>query len=284
MNFVFVLSTIGSTKLKELERLIDSINSLKIPLNVKLSLFHNSQGKNNQYFYYIKEYLSKNVDYICTSDLGKGLSRGRNNALDCIDLYFSDKDLIFFFPDDDCFYPENFLIKFLQIKGQKYQLVAGAIYDETKTKQLSYTKSKKTISINNSKDVFRNLSSISFGICYTKNRFDESFGIGSKFNSSEEFDFILKAIKDNSKCIYDPSLKIFHPDPEKIDDLKHKVFRNSIGHGAFFFKYLNIYSIYFVFLQPFLSFFKYSLFFDKKNMINAIYSLFGRVKGFFWAN
>lgn len=57
-------------------------------------------------------------------------------------------------------------------------------------------------------------------------RFDESFGLGAKYGSSEDIDFYLRL---KSKCLYVPELVTYHPDNFK--DLISIEKKNSYSYG-----------------------------------------------------
>ena len=130
--------------------------------------------------------------------------------------------------------------------------------DESDSYALSYASHIGTHYISESL-IFRDISSINFGVPYSADDFDENFGIGEKFPSCEEFDYIRRRIKKGLRIKYDSTLRVFHPDIyyKDLSSYLRKVFVNSQGHGAYFKKYLNAFSIYSVFLQPVLSVAKY---------------------------
>lgn len=60
-------------------------------------------------------------------------------------------------------------------------------------------------------------------------RFDERFGLGSRYGSSEDIDFFLRLQKS---CIYTPELEIFHPNIFRKEIPLEKLNSYSVGFGA----------------------------------------------------
>jgi GT2 family glycosyltransferase len=71
-------------------------------------------------------------------------------------------------------------------------------------------------------------------------RFDENFGVGSYWRSSEETDFCWKAYFAGIKMEYFPELKVFHIPPFNLSVKKGfaKAFNYGIGKGALVYKWL----------------------------------------------
>lgn len=282
MNYVFILSTLGSSRCEQLARLFESIRIQTVPQD-EIAVIHCMQGRDTNYFEIGLSYFEASVKYIPICDLEYGLSRGRNLALEALRSSNIDTDeTILFFCDDDCFYPADFLATFTLIKDkQKNTGLAGIVMDESDSYALSYASHVGTHYISEPL-IFRDISSINFGVPYSTDDFDENFGIGAKFPSCEEFDYIRRRIKKGLKMKYDSTLRVFHPDIyyKDLSSYLLKVFVNSQGHGAYFKKYLNIFSIYFVFLQPILSVAKHLIKLDLKNSLASFFGWFGRIYGF----
>lgn len=118
--------------------------------------------------------------------------------------------------------------------------------------------------------------------------FDENFGIGAKYGSAEESEFVLNSLKNNKRIFFDPSIMIEHP--EIIEsankyELKEKYFKYGMGQGALLRKYLDtsigsIFDIFFSFGISMLKVFFYLLFFKRNNLIKNYYLLYGKIISF----
>ena len=92
-----------------------------------------------------------------------------------------------------------------------------------------------------------------------KFRFDERFGLGAKYPSSEETDVIFNSlINQKSKIIYNPKICLYHPNDELLNKdtvrIKKKFFSYGIGTGAVYAKYLK--NNYFFFILYLFELFK----------------------------
>lgn len=283
MTYVFVISTYGSNRTDKFSRLINSIKEQSSP-SWNILIVHVIQGRECLYFDIGRSIQHPTLRYIGSSDLGVGLSRGRNIALDILkDEKIDLSSCMVFFSDDDCFYPSNFIKIFRRIQdGNHNMAIAGLVLDETGSYALSYSSEKGRHAITKRR-IFRNISSINFGVPYDDTRFDETFGIGGDFNSCEEFDYIFRRLSNGLEMRYDSNLFVYHPDIEFLtyNIFLSKVFYNSIGHGAYFRKHFGLESIYYVFFNPLLSILKNLILLSFKNSLASFIGFFGRIYGFY---
>jgi hypothetical protein len=113
--------------------------------------------------------------------------------------------------------------------------------------------------------------------------FDENFGIGSKYPSSEESDLIIQFLKKNKAVYYYPNIVIYHPNDLSNLTLKeiYKKFLNyGFGHISFLKKnklYIN--QLKFFILNIVLLFI---LIFNLNNFSKRIGLLSGLLKSFFY--
>ena len=125
-----------------------------------------------------------------------------------------------------------------------------------------------------------------------KNRiyFDKNFGIGGKYGSAEESDFIINALLKKYIIYYNPKIKIEHPEPfhhETLNTIKQKFYKYGIGQGALLKKYLNknFLLFYFLFLKICLKSFAMIIFsiilINKKKILKNYSMLSGKIYGFF---
>ena len=283
MTYVFIISTFGSARAQQFDRLIDSIEEQSSP-HWKILIIHVMQGKECRYFNKGCSIQSSNVQYIVACDPGIGLSRGRNICLDILETTNTNlDDCTLFFSDDDCFYPSDFIETFREIQsGNDHLSVAGLVMDESGSYALSYS-SERGEHFVTARQVFRNISSINFGVPYSDLRFDENLGAGTNHFSCEEFDYVFRRLSGGLVIRYNSDLMVFHPDLKTLSYkvFLRKVFNNSIGHGAYFRKHLSAVSFYYIFVNPFLSVIKRLFLLDYKNAIGSFVGFFGRVFGFF---
>ena len=122
-------------------------------------------------------------------------------------------------------------------------------------------------------------------------KFDERFGLGAIYPSSEETELIFNClIKKNYKIKYYPIIELFHPDDEILNkDLKKiskKFFSYGIGTGAVYAKHISknylfiilyLYELAKSVIGIFLSIFKLNVFLLQKHI--SIFN--GKILGFF---
>jgi len=165
-----------------------------------------------------------------------GLSHARN-----LGIKAATGDILSF-PDDDCSYPSEVLegVKDFFLNHNYYDFITLKTLDEITLEQLSYTPLKEETIILES-NIFHSVTSIGLFILNKSNlpSFDENLGLGAKFSSCEEMDFVHQLKIRNFSGIYLPTLYIFHPKLESEDSspIMNKIKNNSKGHGAYCKKY-----------------------------------------------
>ena len=145
----------------------------------------------------------------------KGLSRSRNEA-----LAFAQGEIICF-PDDDCWYPPNLLIE-VDRRMRENPLIAGFTGRCTDEHgRLSAGGESRRPGLLNRHNVWRGgVSATMFlrsNVLKQVGGFDEELGVGAgtPFQSGEETDLLLRAIKGGFQIQYLPSLVIYHPLPPR---------------------------------------------------------------------
>lgn len=220
-----IVATIG--RKKEVDLLLKSISKISYSL-ADIEVIIVDQNKNNilediilkyKYFYSIKHIKSEE----------KGLAKNRN-----IGIKFSTGEVICF-PDDDCqFFPDtlkNVIFEFE--KNKKLDVIMGKIIDENGNDCIRKWSSKRQ-KITKSNFYLKN-SSITLFKRKKDNEFfeyDESFGVGSKYGSCEDADFLYRLLRLKYQIEYNPSIVLFHPSFKgKIK--KEKAYEYGVGFGAF---------------------------------------------------
>ncbi|MBW7984696.1 glycosyltransferase family 2 protein [Enterobacillus tribolii] len=179
----------------------------------------------------------------------KGLSKSRNFGLKEVT-----GDIVAF-PDDDCIYPADALEKVVTYfkSNNTVGIISGQSISELSFSDQHVCENIKSINMLN---MFGNL--ISYTIFLKKERvdstecyFDEELGVGSKFGSTEETDFIFRQISSkntNVICMVVSDLLIFHPDKDSQISLDRTCYYNT-GVGAFVKKHASISLIYLAFFM-----------------------------------
>jgi GT2 family glycosyltransferase len=70
--------------------------------------------------------------------------------------------------------------------------------------------------------------------------FDERFGVGSEFPSGEESDLVFRILAAGGRGVYEPALRVAHPDPFAIRDetaCRRRMTDYGVGLGALFAKH-----------------------------------------------
>ena len=238
MEYIFDLSIIIPTinnplKLKKLLGIIDNQNTF---LRKKIEIIIVYQGN----LKFINKFKFKNIHKIkILTQNKKSLSNSKNSGLRI------SKGLLVSFLDDDIIIGKKYLkCLFLFFKENKnIDIVFGSIKLKNK---LFYSRYMDNI---DSQINFFNLkkclaSAMILKKSFKQIKFDERFGLGAIYPSSEETELIFNClIKKNYKIKYYPIIELFHPDDEILNkDLKKiskKFFSYGIGTGAVYAKHIS---------------------------------------------
>ena len=120
--------------------------------------------------------------------------------------------------------------------------------------------------------------------------FDERFGLGAKYGSGEETDYIFNNLKKNNTIYYLSKASILHPeefsDQKNSSQIYEKFYSYGTGQGALLKKNIDISTkkiIYLFIISLFKSFIAiliYIIFFNKNNIIKYYSLLKGKIFGF----
>ena len=196
----FLVATLGNRPV-EIRRLFDTLcsqtySSIEVVLVVQGN-YEKMREIQIEYEGRLTIHLIENVE--------KGLSKARNKGLP-----FCKGDVIIL-SDDDCWYPSNSA----EIINREFQddatdVVLSKIYDLKNERDYKSYSTQKTVI----KSVFKLLScssiEIAFSSKYTGLKFEEGFGLGSKFICCEEVDYLLRVYKDNGRIKYVPQTTVYH--------------------------------------------------------------------------
>lgn len=209
MDFQVIVTTQG--KFAEISRLFDSLFEQELSIEV---IFVNQTDRSIEDIYY-RSTESSDVCFIEITSESCSLSKARNLAL----KYLRD-DSIVVFADDDCWYPANL---FREVKARFTTDLAALcvnVFDPDRKKYLGNRPVKiQKISM---RSVFQ--LGISVGIFVSGSvvannnlRFDERFGVGARYGSGEETEFLFSVLRIGSEVMYDGTLRVYHPVIDAID-------------------------------------------------------------------
>ena len=232
----FIVAVHGTEKFGYIEKLIKSIIQEK-ELNKQLIIVDQNDGNE------LKDFLESNFKSeekfdLCYLRSEKGLSRARNRGLELAG------NSIVCFPDDDCEYPEGLLQKINDFftENPKYQVFISEVRETTKKYKLAFTgiEGERELKFN---DVFSSCCSISiFHLNRFNVRFDENLGLGAKYKSCEDYDYVVFLMKLKAKVYFSDNYYVLHPDNISLskEKLLEKVKENSKGHGVYFKKHIDV--------------------------------------------
>ncbi|MEW8956568.1 glycosyltransferase family 2 protein [Clostridium sp.] len=258
---------------KEMEKLFNTIRDNKYD---NLEVIVVDQSSNNS----IKELCDYFKKQLCIKYVKAGrmsLSKARNLGIKSV------TGELIGFPDDDCWYEENFLNEISKIfEDENIHAICTGVYDPINNIPYSSIESKTPVVKINSFNVFKYTTSV--GIFIRKDIisfFDENLGIGAKWYGGEDIDYTLRLLHNNKNLYYYNELKVYHlynPDYVNIE----KEFKYTIGYGAVIGKAYRYYnfklSALFKYYSVLFKFKLYSLAGINKELYNTRIS--GMKKGF----
>jgi len=227
MKFSLILCTLG--RYKEVKEFLDS---LKEQTYKDFELIVVDQNENDKLKLLMENYkLYFDIKYFKVNF--KGLSKARNFG-----LKYVNGDIVAF-PDDDCKYFPNTLRNVANFfkRHPDIDFLSGLPVDENFNSSASYFLNKRTEI--KGKNVLKTITSYTIFIRKKslKNiRFDEQLGVGSKFGSAEETDFIYNIIRKGERGMYIPDvIKVYHSNKAICNEYTiKKAAYYALGFGAFF--------------------------------------------------
>lgn len=259
-----IMATLG--RYYEVDRMLESLTRQKYKNFELVVVDQNPEGFLSDI---IEKYSGKiNIKYINTNI--KGLSKARNIGLKHI------QGAIVAFPDDDCVYFEDTLLKVQNyfLSNEDIDFITGKEINDIKYKHID-----KKIKINKY-NIW--LHSISFTIFMRKKIvdkvgfFDEQLGVGSgtEYGSGEETDYLLRGLENTGLGVNVSEIVIMHPRPDYAN--AKKAFQYSKGrmyvlrkhnYGVLF-KWLNV-------IYPLIKLVRWI--YDRKKIIYHWYQFTGRL-------
>ena len=209
---------------EKMKRLFDS---LKINSFRELEIVFIDQNSNEVNEKLLSKYEELNINII---KLGKrtSLSAARN-----IGLKYCSGEIIGF-PDDDCWYQENFFENLVdEFNRKKIDFINCAVYDPISKSNYGNKFSKKKYTLINNKNCYKFATSVGifFKVKTCKlNNFDENLGVGAKWHGGEDLDYVLHLVKTFKKGLFLNELKVYHECEKEVD--LEKIYKYNIGFGA----------------------------------------------------
>lgn len=203
MKFSLLVGTYG-TRIDEMRRLFDSITKQTYK---NFEVIVGSQVNHDEVSKLLSGY---DFDYKHIRLEGKGVSKSRNGIMG-----YATGD-VYTFTDDDCWYRENTL-EVVKSYFEKYNPdmacfqhkdpelnKSTTVYAENEILGLSKMKVLKVITF----DMWFNAKTVDPKV----RRFDERFGVGTKYSSGEENVFVMELYNEGDKKLYYfPELITYHP-------------------------------------------------------------------------
>lgn len=223
MKISLIMPTINIT-----EELKLFLNSLVNQSYKNFELIIVDQNVDNRALDIIKLY-EENFEIRYMRSFEKGLSKNRNKG-----LYVATGDIVGF-PDDDCEYEKDTLEKVNQYfqENEKYRIYSCRTLERGKDYGTGIMQDYSSDILKG--NVEETVKSITFFVNYKMEDielFDEKLGVGSKFGSGEETDYVLRLLHKGYLGQYFHNNIIFHPAKKgNYYDLE-RAKKYALGYGA----------------------------------------------------
>jgi glycosyltransferase involved in cell wall biosynthesis len=240
--FSLILPTIG--RLGEIRALFDS---LKVQEEKSFEVILVDQNLDDQIRLECESWRDTfSINYIHSSQ--PGLSLNRN-----IGLGYAKGEIIAF-PDDDCKYRPDTLVKVKKRfeDNADVHIVFGQMIDPLSNLKWNYfpennmyVRKQNILKLGCSASLFINKGKIDDSMLV----FDEKFGIGAEFGGAEETEMVFRLFRRKYKGYYDTSVKVYHLYQDIWSTPPKKAFQYGKGTGAFFRKNNNYLSSFKCFIE-----------------------------------
>jgi glycosyltransferase involved in cell wall biosynthesis len=198
-SFDLVVATVGRSE--ELGRLLESLEAQQYP---HLRVIVVDQGDDGQ----VAPTLGRALE-VRHIHAPRGLARARNAALELVE-----GDIVAF-PDDDCIYPAGLLDEVARrfVADENLGGISGRVEDESGASSASWKRDAADLDREN---VWNRVNSAALflrrSVVERVGTFDERLGLGSgePWSSSEEIDYVVRAIAAGARVTYDPSVVVRH--------------------------------------------------------------------------
>jgi GT2 family glycosyltransferase len=231
MNYIAVVNTINRDK-NIVERSLKSLLDQKIKPKKIILIDQNDEEL------VLDDSIVSNPIFIRQKVKLKSVSSARNS------VQIPDNIEWIFFCDDDGYAKENYseTLYDLIIKNPQVEIFAGSIIREDTNDfySLRHKKGGSLSKFRNTKNLMGSNFCVKVSTFNKLNRFDENFGAGAYWGSSEETDFCWKAFFQKVPMEFFKVLAVYHIPPfnESIKSGFSKAFIYGIGKGALVYKWL----------------------------------------------
>jgi GT2 family glycosyltransferase len=231
MNFITVINTFDRPAELVLRSIYATLNQKIHPLKIVL-IEQNSEGLN------LPEDILTNPLIIRTRTNKKSVSAARNTVV------IPENTEWIFFCDDDGYPCQDYSEKLEKIilENPSIEILSGSIVREDNNEyySLRHKKGGSLKHFRNTKNLMGSNFVVKAKVFDELGRFDENFGAGSLWGSSEETDFCWKAYFTGKTMEFFPELIVYHVPPfnESIKDGFEKSFKYGVGKGALVGKWL----------------------------------------------
>lgn len=231
MNYIAVVNTFNRSKIV-VEKCLNSILSQRIK-PIKLFLIDQNENQVD-----ISNTIKLNPIFSHIQVKTKSISAARNS------LQVPPEAEWIFFCDDDGYVDNNYseILNNLITQNPEIEIFAGSIVrdDNFEFYSLRHKNGGSLKKFKNTKILMGSNFVIKASTFDKLNRFDENFGVGSYWGSSEETDFCWKAYFQKIPMEFFPQLKVYHAPPFNLSIKKGfiKSFKFGIGKGALVYKWL----------------------------------------------
>ena len=199
-SFDLVVATVGRTG--ELSRLLDSLEAQGYPYLRTIVVDQNEDDR-------VAEIISGRGLELVHVRAPLGLSRARN-----VGLREVSGDVVGF-PDDDCAYPPSLLDRLAERFAGDSGLdgVTGRAADEQGRSSSSWKSDSAVLTLDN---LWNRANAATMflrrDLVARVGSFDERLGLGSgePWSSGEETDFLVRAVAEGARIMYDPTLVVLH--------------------------------------------------------------------------
>ncbi|HEU4970578.1 MAG TPA: glycosyltransferase [Gaiellaceae bacterium] len=199
-SFDLVVATVGRSE--ELERLLGSLEAQQY---ARLRVVVVDQNEDER----LAPILAERALEVRHIRAARGLARARNAG-----LALAEGDVVAF-PDDDCTYPAGLLAEVARRLAADESLggISGRVEDESRASSASWKRDAADLDREN---VWNRVNSAALflrrSVVERVGTFDERLGLGSgePWSSSEEIDYVVRAIGAGARIAYDPSVVVRH--------------------------------------------------------------------------
>jgi GT2 family glycosyltransferase len=224
-SIALLICTVGD-RVSELERLLHSLAADRVTRKESLVIDQNKDSR-------IEPLLMKFSGNLGLRSIrcAPGLSRARNVGLR------NSLAPIVGFPDDDCWYFEDTLGKVMGRfnADRDLQFLCGRIVDDQGGPCLHRNWPSEARNLAMADALVFVASAALFvrrGAIESVGPFDEDMGVGAAYGSCEEVDLVRRILRAGGRGIYDPDIRIGHPNVGVSNDQPSVIRARKHGHGV----------------------------------------------------